>query len=182
MLETLTQLKTSTDYMRLPEGTPIQLISGEFIMSPAALTLHQRISGYLFAKLYQFVSERNLGEVFHAATDVHVSYQDVYQPDIFFISKEHLIDIEEDGVYGAPDLVIEILSPSTASYDRGTKMEAYQKFGVKEYWIVDPKEKRLDCFVNSPNGFQSMFSGTGGMLCSDVLRDFCVDVKTVFNR
>ena len=182
MLETLTQPKTSADYMRLPEGTPIQLIAGEFIMSPAALTLHQKISGYLFAKLYQFVTEQSLGEVFHAATDVHVSYQDVYQPDIFFISNAHLFDIEEDGVYGAPDLVIEILSPSTASYDRGSKMDAYQKFGVKEYWIVDPKEKRLDCFVNSPNGFQSTFSGAGGIVCADVLRDFCVDVKTVFNR
>ena len=182
MLETLTQLKTSADYMRLPEGTPIQLIGGEFIMSPAALTFHQKISMRISSRLYNFVMERGLGEVFHAPTDVHVSYRDVYQPDIFFISNEHLIDIEEDGVYGAPDLVIEILSPSTASYDRGSKMEAYQKFGVKEYWIVDPKEKKLDCFVNSPNGFQSIFSGMGGIVCSDVLRDFCVDVKTVFNR
>jgi Uma2 family endonuclease len=182
MLETLTQPKTSADYMRLPEGTPIQLIAGEFIMSPAALTIHQKISGYLFAKLYNFVEGRGLGEVFHAPTDVHVSYQDVYQPDIMFISNEHTVDIERDGIYGAPDLVIEILSPSTAGYDRGTKKDGYEKFGVKEYWIVDPIEQMLECFTNSPDGFQSVFSGTQGKVCSSILPEFCIDVTSVFNR
>jgi Uma2 family endonuclease len=182
MLETLTQPKIAADYMRLPEGTPIQLIAGEFIMSPSPLTFHQRISMRLSSSLYDFVMKRGLGEVFHAPTDLHVSYKDVYQPDIFFISKEHLIDIEEDGIYGAPDLVIEILSPSTAGYDRGVKMEAYQKFGVKEYWIVDPKETTMEAYANAADSFQTTFSGKEGVLCSTALPEFCVDVQSVFKR
>ncbi|HWF43022.1 MAG TPA: Uma2 family endonuclease [Candidatus Kapabacteria bacterium] len=180
MLETLTQPKTSADYMRLPEGTPIQLIDGEFIMSPAALTIHQRISMRLSARLYGFVSSQGLGEVFSAPTDVHVSYKDVYQPDIFFIASDHLSDIEEDGVYGAPDLVIEILSPSTAVYDRGPKKDGYEKFGVKEYWIVDPQKKSVECFVNSEHGFQPAFSGVSGDASSSVLSGFSLDVQSIF--
>ena len=180
MLETLTQPKTSADYMRLPEGTPIQLIAGEFIMSPAALTVHQRISIRLSARLYDFVSSHGLGEVFSAPTDVHVSYKDVYQPDIFFIATDRLSCIEEDGVYGAPDFVIEILSPSTAAYDRGPKKEGYEKFGVKEYWIIDPQKKSVECFINSEHGFQPGFSGMSGEVSSNVLSGFRLDLQSIF--
>ena len=179
MLETLTQPKTAADYKRLPEGTPIQLIAGEFIMSPSPLTSHQRASMYLSTKLYDFVVSRNLGEVFHAPTDLHVSYRDVYQPDIFFVSREHLKDIEEDGVYGPPDLVIEILSTSTAGYDRGPKMEAYEKFGVKEYWIVDPKKRTVECYTNE-NGKFRPFEGASATICAKILPEFCVELKAVF--
>ncbi len=177
---TLTQRKSVADYNRLPEGTPIQLIDGEFIMSPSPIRKHQRISMRLAAQLYNVVLPRNLGEVYTAPFDVHVSRHDVYQPDILFVASEHLGIIEEDGVHGPPDLVIEVLSPSTAGFDLLLKKDAYEKFGVKEYWIVDPNDKTVECFRNSEHGFESRFAGKAGKVCSDVLPEFCVDVSALF--
>ncbi len=108
--------------------------------------------------------------------------QDVYPSDILFVSNEHIVVIERDGIYGVPDLVIEILSPLTAGYDRGTNTEAYQKFGVKEYWIVDPKEQIMEYFVNSADGFQIASTDKQSNVCSSALSGFCVDVQAVFNR
>ncbi len=134
-------------YESLPEGTPIQLIKNQLIMSPSPLDIHQKIVGTLFNQLMNFVEKNKLGEVRVAPYDVHLDEQNVYQPDILFIAKENLHKIKENGLYGAPDLVIEILSPGTATYDKKEKKEIYERYGVKEYWMVDPKTKEADGFV-----------------------------------
>jgi Uma2 family endonuclease len=177
---TLTQRKTVADYARLPEGTPIQLINGEFIMSPSPVRKHQKIVGKLFLLLSDFVIRKRLGEVYIAPFDVHVSRNDVYQPDVFFVANDGLDSIEEDGVHGPPDLVIEVLSRSTAGFDLLLKKDGYEKFGVSEYWIVDPKDKTVETFINSPAGFQSSFVGNDGSVCSTVLPEFCVDLQSLF--
>ncbi len=97
---TLTQRKTVADYVQLPEGTPIQLIDGEFIMSPSPVRKHQRIISRLGNQLYNATDARNLGEVYYAPFDVHVSRKDVYQPDLLFVSNEHLHYIEEMAYMG----------------------------------------------------------------------------------
>ena len=176
----LTQRKTVADYARLPEGTPIQLINGEFIMSPSPVRKHQRIITRLGNQLYIAAEARHLGEVYYAPFDVHVSRNDVYQPDLLFVSNEHLHYIEEDGVHGAPDLVIEVLSRSTAGFDLLLKKDGYEKFGVSEYWVVDPMDKTIETFINSPAGFQSSFVGNEGKVCSAVLPEFCVDLQSLF--
>jgi Uma2 family endonuclease len=176
----LTQPKTEADYMRLPEGTPIQLIRGEFIMSPSPLTVHQRISARLFWNLYGAAVENKSGEALHAPVDVHVSKIDIYQPDIIFISNDRARFIQEKGIYGPPDLVIEILSPSTAGYDLIQKKDAYEAFGVTEYWIVDPKHKTVECFLNSGSGYESTFFSAEGSHCSSLLPEFCVEVAKLF--
>jgi Uma2 family endonuclease len=177
---TLKQRKTVADYARLPEGTPIQLVDGEFIMSPSPIRSHQKPSMRLSAQLYNLVSARKLGEIYSAPFDVHVSRLDIYQPDILFVSTDHLHYIEEDGVHGPPDFVIEILSPSTAGFDLLLKKDGYEKFGVTEYWIVDPMEKTIESFINSPKGFESSFHGNAGTVCSSVLPEFCVKVEELF--
>jgi len=177
---TLTQRKTVADYSRLPEGTPIQLIGGEFIMSPSPVRKHQKISMRLGAQLYNVVSSRKLGEVYSAPFDVHVSRNDVYQPDILFIASEHLHYIEEDSVHGPPDIVVEVLSRSTAVFDLLLKKDGYETFGVKEYWIIDPMEHSIERFNNASKGFESFFHGKEGVVCSIVLPEFCVRVEELF--
>lgn len=179
---TLTQRKSVADYARLPEGTPIQLIDGEFIMSPSPVRKHQRIITRLGNQLYIAAEAPNFGEVYYAPFDVHVSRNDVYQPDILFVSNEHLHYIEEDGVHGPPDLVIEILSPSTAGFDLLLKKDGYEKFGVREYWIVDPMAQSIEMFTNSSKGFESKFHGNAGTVCSSILPEFCVKVEELFAK
>jgi len=142
------EMYTYDDYAKLPEGAPYQLIGGKLIMTPAPSTYHQRISIRLSTKLANFVMEKQLGEVFHAPIDVYFEATETYQPDIIFISKERLGIIEEESIKGAPDLVIEILSPSTAYYDLRKKFKVYERHGVREYWVVDPEAKSITRYEN----------------------------------
>ena len=98
--------------------------------------------------LYTFVKERDLGTVFPAPCDVVLSNTDVVQPDLLFVSREreHIL-AGGDNVQGAPDLVVEILSPSTAARDRTLKRSLYARHGVREFWLVDPKEGTITVHV-----------------------------------
>lgn len=130
-------------YRSLPEGTMAQLIQNQIIMSPAPLDRHQSLSMEISAELFHHVKTRKLGTVRAAPYDVYFDIQNAFQPDILFISKERMHLIDKDGLYGAPDLIIEILSPSTAKYDLEDKNEVYEQYGVKEYWIVDPADSQV---------------------------------------
>lgn len=143
---------TVRDYKLLPEGAPYQLIEGELIMTPAPNPLHQIISGNLFKKISGFIEGRKAGTVIYSPVDVYIDDENVFQPDLVFISKERREIIKEDGIHGAPDLVIEILSPSTAYYDMKKKFRVYERRGVKEYWIVDPGMRGIEIFTNTDKG------------------------------
>ena len=145
---------TYEDYARLPEGAPYQLIGGELIMTPAPTPYHQYISGNIYSVLKGFVEGNNLGQVYYSPIDVYFEETETYQPDIIFISKERLDIIKETKIEGAPDLVIEILSPATAYYDLKKKFKIYEKHGVKEYWIVDPEEKSIEIYQNEGGQFR----------------------------
>ncbi len=125
-------------FQSLPEGTLVQLIENNLIMSPAPTFRHQRILMKIIGQLQPFIEKRKLGQVVVAPVDVYLNEENAYQPDIIFISRERQSIIEEDGLHGAPDLIIEILSPGTAKYDLKEKKEVYERFGVKEYWTVEP--------------------------------------------
>ena len=112
---------TYEDYAKLPEGSPYQLIGGDLIMVPAFTPYHQRISRKIEFLLLQHVERNDLGEVLYSPIDVYFGEEDTFQPDIIFISKERSAIIGETKIEGAPDLIIEILSPSTAYYDLGRK-------------------------------------------------------------
>jgi Uma2 family endonuclease len=136
-------------YKILPEGTRVQLINNKLIMSPAPLYVHFSIEKAIFRQLDLFVEKHKLGEVVFAPVDVYLDNENVYQPDIFFISNERKGIIKKDGIHGAPDLVIEILSPSNKRDDTVKKKEVYQKAGVKEYWYLDPETKTATGFLHS---------------------------------
>ena len=130
---------TYEDYRATPADTRYELLDGELIMVAAPNLEHQRVSAEIYAQLRQFIKGRALGTLLYAPCDVVLSDTDVVQPDLLFVSRkrEHLLTGGEN-VQGAPDLVIEILSPGTAHQDRGEKRALYGKHGVTEYWLVDP--------------------------------------------
>ena len=172
---------TCADYALLPEGAPYQLIGGKLIMTPAPTTYHQGISMRLEVKLATFVIEKDLGMVYDAPVDVYLEETENYQPDIIYISKDMLHIIEPAMVKGAPDLIIEILSPSTAYYDLREKFKVYARHGVKEYWIVDPHEQSIEIYRGEEGKFkQIQRAEKEGKVQSVVLHGFEVEIKDVF--
>ena len=132
---------TIEDYKKLPEGAPVELIEGYLVNEPSPEYLHQRVSMYLSSDMHQFAKVQDLGEVLTAPMDVYLDEENVFQPNILFIAKENLSLIKQDGIHGPPDIVIEILSPSNAYHDVSSKLRIYEKYRVKEYFIVDPSSK-----------------------------------------
>ena len=129
-------------FKMLPEGTLAELLNGVIYMSPSPVRDHQRIVLKLSSAIHQFVEKNNLGEVNVAPFDVYLDEQkNAVQPDLVFIAKENLSIIQEH-IHGVPDLIVEVLSEGNKSHDLKTKKELYEKFGVKEYWIVDPSSKQ----------------------------------------
>jgi Uma2 family endonuclease len=130
---------TVEDYRSLPETGPrYQLIEGDLYMAPAPNRFHQEISRNLQFKLVLYLRETGLGKVFNAPFDVYLDGTNVYQPDLIVVLNDRLGILTEEGVAGAPNLVIEILSPKTRRLDLEQKRKAYPRFGVQELWIIDP--------------------------------------------
>jgi Uma2 family endonuclease len=143
---------TYRDYLLLPEGDRRELIEGDFFITPVPNIRHQVISRNLGIRLWEHVDTNGLGQVFLAPTDVVLSPESVVQPDILFVSNERRGIITEANVSGAPDLVVEILSPSTAERDRELKLTLYARYGVREYWIVDPDDETVEAMELGAEG------------------------------
>lgn len=155
-------------FKSLPEGTLCQVVNNQLIMSPAPHPAHQRVSRSLFRQLDRFVEAHQLGEVFYAPVDVYFDDENVYEPDIFFIATERL-SIIKDNVYGAPDLIVEVLSPGSEKIDKVKKKKVYERYGVKEYWVVHPVTKKVIGYRLSGHGFVEIPS-KDGVIVSSLLR------------
>lgn len=172
---------TYQDYAKLLEGSPYQLIGGDLVMVPAPTPYHQRISRNIELLLIQNVMKNDLGEVLHSPIDVYFSEQDTFQPDIILVLKGRLNIIGETKIEGAPDLIIEILSPSSAYYDLGSKYKVYEKAGVKEYWLIHPDRKAIEVFENKEGKFELIQAVDEiGVVRSELLEGFEVDLAKVF--
>ena len=146
MLTVLNDKKyTIEDYMKLDDGNRYELIEGELIMVPRPRLKHQKIAFKIAHKLENFLEQNPIGEVY-SEVDVHLGDK-VVAPDVLFITNERLSIAGELNVQGAPDLVVEVLSPSTAKYDRKVKRQLYFTSGVKEYWLVDPDQQLVEVLV-----------------------------------
>lgn len=143
---------TYEDYLKTPDDVRYELIEGELLKTPSPDTRHQRISMRLSSRIYQHVTENQLGEVFFASFDVYFDNENVFEPDILFIHKDRLNIIGEQNVQGAPDLVVEILSESTAYRDTIHKKKMYARFGVKECWLVAPEDKLVEVYTLKGQG------------------------------
>jgi len=144
---------TYQDYLQLPEDRRYEIVDGDLFMVPAPTPYNQKVSLKLEHLLYDLVTSRELGEIFHAPCDLLLSEIDIVQPDIFYISKGRLSIIKEKKIQGAPDLVVEILSPATEMRDRGIKQKLYTRAGVIEYWIVDPETRSIEVLTLGPEGY-----------------------------
>jgi Uma2 family endonuclease len=141
-------LLTYSDYAALPDdGRRYELHHGELSVTPAPGTRHQRAIVFLITLLNEHVRSRGLGEVFVAPTDCILSNVTVVQPDVLYVATDRLAIISERGIEGAPTLVVEVLSPSTAHLDRGRKMKLYAEHGVPYYWIVDPESRSVEAYT-----------------------------------
>ena len=130
----------------LPEGSLCQLIDNKLIMSPAPIIIHQQILNEINIEVSIFLRKNAAGKIIIAPVDVNFSEKNVLQPDLLFIKNENLDIIKSKGIFGSPDLVIEILSPSTFQLDYEEKKSVYEAFGVQEYFIVDPNTRYVDSF------------------------------------
>lgn len=172
---------TYDDYAQLPEGAPYQLIDGELVMEPAPTPYHQGISMGLSYALYRFVRERGLGTVLTAPVDVYLGPHHTFQPDVLFLSNERLGQVGEKRIDGAPDLVVEILSPTSGYHDMKTKKRVYEETGVREYWIVDPFEKSVEVYENTGSAFVLLARAEGAAtVASKVLGGFTLALADVF--
>lgn len=126
----------------LPEGTWCQVVNGRLIMSPSYTVQHQSTAGDVLMALHDFVKTQKLGKIIMGPIDSYLDDQNFFQPDILFVSNERM-HIIQDHIYGAPDLVVEILLPESAELDKVEKKAVYERCGVKEYWLVDPETKEV---------------------------------------
>ncbi len=151
-------------------------------MTPAPSTYHQIISMKLEVKLANFVMERDLGLVLDAPLDVYFEESETYQPDLVFIARERLSIIEPDKINGAPDMVVEILSPATAYYDLRRKFKIYEKHGVREYWVIDPEEQSVEIFALQDGRFTlEQKAEKQGTVSSKVVEGFTLPVENIFS-
>lgn len=172
---------TYHDYLHLPEDKRYEIIDGDLHMTPAPLMKHQKVSGHLYRILHEWADKESRGEVFYAPVDVILSDEDVLQPDLLFISQERLGILTEKNVQGAPDLVIEILSPHSQEWDRSIKRKLYEKYGVREYWMVDLEAQSIEVLPLTDEGFKTLRVYTKGThLKSPLLENLSFSVEEIF--
>jgi Uma2 family endonuclease len=139
------QRATVEEFWSLPESVlPVEYINGEIVMAPTPTVLHQRVIFEIANALRQFVVQQRLGEVYLSPLDVVLPTGDVVQPDIFFLSPRQAERARTlDRVKDVPPFLIEILSPGSVAHDMIRKRALYEKNGVREYWIVDPRDRTV---------------------------------------
>ena len=170
---------TAEEFFKLyPEESRIELIEGEVYEMPAPGFLHQEVLFRLAIKVRNFCEHKQVGIVVIAPIDVVFSRDTVLQPDIVYVSDLSKV---KDRIYGVPDLVVEVASPSTLKRDITDKMKIYEKYGVKEYWVVFPSEKTILVYQLTENGYELFSSAIEkGKVRSKVLEGFEVNLEEVF--
>lgn len=172
---------TYQDYLKFDDDKRYELVNGElFEMSPSPTPEYQRISREIEYLIIKFLKENNIGEVFDAPLDIVFDEETVLQPDLIYVSQNNL-NIIKDRIYGIPDLVVEIVSSSSINYDNRIKFELYEKYKVKEYWIVDPKYKMIEIFTLENDKYNSYCSVIEeGEIASKIIEGFKFNIKEIF--
>ncbi|WPM32979.1 Uma2 family endonuclease [Hydrogenobacter sp. T-2] len=171
---------TAEEFFKLyPEEGRVELINGEVYEMPAPTPKHQDILLRVFIPMRGFVDTNSLGLILVAPVDVVFDEENVLQPDIVYVSDLSKV---KDKIYGAPDLVVEVVSPSTLKRDLTDKMKLYERHGVKEYWLVFPLEKTIMVYELTEKCYELLsFATEKGKVSSKVLEGFELDVEGIFN-
>ena len=171
---------TYADYCRIPEDLKRhEIIDGRHYVTPSPEVGHQWVSGQLFHLLTQRITDRGRGLVYSAPLDVHLGRGSVVQPDIIVIRRGNESIIDKKKITGVPDLLVEILSPSTRRRDLALKKHRYERAGVQEYWIVDKDAETVQQFVLRAGKYSLP------IICTDrvrlhILRGMTIDLTKVW--
>ena len=172
---------TYEDYLKTPDDERYELLDGALIVPPAPNTAHQSVQAELGWRMARFIREGGLGHLFFAPTDVVLSRTDVVQPDLLFISSERVDIITPANIQGAPDLIVEIRSDSTAERDESFKRQLYADCGVEEYWLVDPEAATISVLLLRENAYAEAATYTVGQtLTSPMLDGLSINLDDLF--
>jgi len=172
---------TVVDYMSTPDDSRYQLLDGELVLAPSPTDKHQNVAGNIYFFLRRFASDANVGRIRIAPLDVVLGENDVVQPDVLFVSNERATIITDENIEGAPDLVVEVLSPSTEGRDRGYKCDLYARHGVRECWLVDPAAETVEVLTEVAESFVTAATYRRAQtLVSPLLPGLTIDLDRVF--
>ena len=175
---------TAQDYRSLPQSRErYQLIEGDLYMAPAPNRFHQDISRRIFLRIANYLEAHPIGIVYNAPFDVYLNDNNVFQPDLVFVSSENYGVLTDAGVEGAPDLIVAILSVGTAKLDRNPKRRVYAESGVKELWLVDPQVETVAVYYLQQNAHQQavVYANTD-RFTSSYFPDLVFSVADFFKR
>lgn len=181
MIATLRPL-TYDDLRDMPDdGQRYEIIGGELIVNPAPASGHQRVLGELYRLIHGYVRRYDAGEVFFAPFDVLLGRNDAVEPDLVFLSVARpRVPNDENSIDYAPDLVVEVISPSSRQTDRVKKMALYARAGVPEYWIADPQRRILIVNVREGENYVPISPDAEGWLASRALPGLRIDPAIIF--
>lgn len=175
---------TYEDYVHFPDdGKRHEIIDGDHYVTPAPRTKHQKVSNNTATAMTVFVKRHRLGIVLTAPCDVILSDENVLEPDLLFVAAARSNIITDENIQGAPDLLVEILSQSTRKRDELIKRKLYERFGVKEYWIIDPELETVKVFRSMQNKFSrpmELSSEGGDVLTTELLPGFQLPLAEIF--
>ncbi|WP_341473739.1 Uma2 family endonuclease [Desulfofundulus thermobenzoicus] len=174
---------TYADYLKIDDGQRYELMEGELFLTPSPGFSHQYIAANIATLLRDYVEKNNLGLILFAPFDVVLADNVVLQPDVLYLSRERFSLLTENCLQGAPDLVVEVLSPASGRRDRLQKSRLYRRYGVREYWVVDPAGETVEVFSASEKGW--LLAGVYGpedSLASPLLPEFAAPGAEIFRR
>ncbi|HVY61655.1 MAG TPA: Uma2 family endonuclease [Planctomycetota bacterium] len=175
---------TVEDFDALPDtGPQYQLVDGELMEMTVPTTWHQEFLWRLGARMRLYVEERRLGRVLGAPIGVYLSQRDVFQPDLFFLSSARDERFEKKGIIGAPELIVEVLSPSTRRLDLGRKRETYAMHGVHELWVADVERETIAVYELQKDPETPVRTlARGDTLTTPLIPGFGAEVTMLFAR
>jgi len=173
---------SAQDYAQLPEGAPYQLINQKLTFMAFPTDFHQVIVGNIYFLFKLFLRQNPIGQVRIAPLDVYFDAENVYQPDVFFVTNDQKSILQEKHVKGVPNLTIEVLSSGTAHVDRHEKLENYSRFGVQEYWLIYPENQIVEVYnlQNSESKMKLVEKKNLGTIESEVMTGFSADLQEIF--
>ncbi len=179
-----TETWTYSRYLReTADGEYFAVIEGEQVMSPSPNRWHQIALINIASRLREFVKNNQLGSVYIAPFDVYFSDKSFVQPDLIFVTKQHADRITNNGIIGAPDLVVEIISPGSTRIDRITKRQLYATYGVPEYWMISPNERTIEVLSLKDGGYETFgLYENDEALTSLLLPGFSIKANELFDE
>jgi Uma2 family endonuclease len=173
---------TWDDLKNLPEDAGrTEIVDGDLIVSPTPSDRHQEISTALAAAIHPFVKRHKLGKFYGAPVHIVLGEHANFEPDLCFLASGNLHRLQSPVIVGPPDLIIEIISESNRTHDTVVKFQNYERYGVAEYWLVDPRDRRINVWSLQQGSYVSVGAfATGQNIQSRVLTGLQLDPAEIF--